>query len=218
MKELRFSIQCGASNRKALIARRCSQCTVDNGNIELDELGSHPQSMHSSHSNRSLSSGSVTYAAHFQTPKTRLTVERSSDTDKFDTLLMLAAERTSAPASRRKRQSSENHHRHHQRSARHQSTSPQRKDVPLLIVEQHHQQHHHQSHQRSPHVRFTTRTGTREIVPRFLVERSTFFLETSERNNLRLPHYDDDDLNAADISSGSTSSTHIRSHPRISRL
>ncbi|CAF3684513.1 unnamed protein product [Rotaria sp. Silwood1] len=35
IKELRFSIQCGASNRKALIARRCSQCTVDNDDIEL---------------------------------------------------------------------------------------------------------------------------------------------------------------------------------------
>ncbi len=47
------------------------------------------------------------------------------------------------------------------------------------------------------------------------------FLDSSARSSsLQIPHYenDDGDPNAADISSGSTSSTNHRFFPRVSRL
>jgi hypothetical protein len=97
MKELRFSIQCGASNRKALATRRCSQCTLDHDDIELNEIPQQNQLLHSTHSNRS-----SIVSVNLQTPKYRPTTERTSDTDKFDTLLMLAAERTNYLDTRRK--------------------------------------------------------------------------------------------------------------------
>lgn len=45
-------------------------------------------------------------------------------------------------------------------------------------------------------------------------------IDSSVRSSLQIPHYEDDDgdPNAADISSGSTSSTNFRSFPRVSRL
>jgi len=197
MKELRFSIQCGAPNRKALMTRRCSQCTIDHGNIEMDEISSHQQSVRSSsHSNRSLSSASANFPSHLQLPKRRSTVERTSDANKFDTLLMLAAERTSQSESRRKRHSGTTD----SSSRRHLSVSPQRRDVPLLLVEQQGATNHRGS-VRSQQVRFSSAS------------------DVSNRNSLRIPSYDDDaDPNAADVSSGSTSSTNVRTIPRISRL
>jgi hypothetical protein len=161
MKELRFSIQCGASNRKALVVRRCSQCTIDNVNIELDDISSHPQSLHSSHSNRSLSStsGNLPMTNYLQTSKHRLTLERTSDTDKFDTLLMLAAERTNQSEARRKRSVNE---RNAHRYQRHFSASPQRKDVPLLLIEQ--QSSNHVAHVRAHQVRFSSNASGRTFV------------------------------------------------------
>ena len=122
MKELRFSIQCGASNRKALIDRRCSQCTVDNTNVELDELSSR------SPAGRSLSIGSTQHQT--------LNKTRSTETDKFDRLLMLASERKNSTNS----------------STRHRN-SP-RRDVPLLLVEQ-----DQTTAGRTHQVRFSTNTG-----------------------------------------------------------
>lgn len=155
MKELRFSIQCGAPNRKALMTRRCSQCTIDHGNIEMDEISSHQQSVRSSsHSNRSLSSASANFPSHLQLPKRRSTAERTSDANKFDTLLMLAAERTSQSESRRKRHSGTTD----SSSRRHLSVSPQRRDVPLLLVEQQGATNHRGS-VRSQQVRFSSASG-----------------------------------------------------------
>lgn len=160
MKELRFSIQCGASNRKALVTRRCSQCTTPNDDIELHEYPSSSQQqqqqqlLHHSHSNRSSSSVST----NIQTSKRRSPVERPSDADKFDTLLMLAAERTNYLDTRRKHLS---HDDHLHRKYRHASSSPQRKDVPLVLVEQHpfNQDPNLRSHQ----VRFSTNTGNNHM-------------------------------------------------------
>ena len=123
-----------------------------------------------------------------QGPKRRPTVERTSDLDKFDTLLMLATERTN----RRKRFSNERN------TYRHSSHSPQRKDVPLLLIEQ--QEFNHLSNARTQQVRFSTDT------------------DSFSRSGLRIPHGEDDDPNAADVSSGSNSSTNRRFLPRISRL
>ncbi|CAF4366273.1 unnamed protein product, partial [Adineta steineri] len=94
MKELRFSIQCGASNRKALVARRCSQCTIENDDVELNEIPPQNQLLPHIHSRRSLSATSDNCPNTSQNSKRRTTVERTSDSDKFNTLLMLAAERT----------------------------------------------------------------------------------------------------------------------------
>lgn len=152
MKELRFSIQCGASNRKALVTRRCSQCTIPNDDIELPDYpptSQQQQLLHHSHSNRSSSSVST----NLPISKRRSPVERPSDADKFDTLLMLAAERTNYLDTRRKHLSQDNHHRKH----RHASSSPQRKDVPLVLVEQH--PFNPESSLRSHQVRFSTNTG-----------------------------------------------------------
>ncbi len=140
MKELRFSIQCGASNRKALIARRCSQCTLDNNEVELNEIPQQNQLLDHPHSNRS----SLSIPTNIQTSRRRSTIERTSDADKFDTLLMLAAERTNRLDAHRKQQ-------------RFSSTSPQRRTVPLILVEQ--QTPNHLPNIRSEHVRCTN-TGT----------------------------------------------------------
>lgn len=154
MKELRFSIQCGASNRKTLIARRCSQCTLDNDEIELNEIPQQNQLIPNSYSNRSSSSVSV----NLQNSKHRPTVERISDTDKFDTLLMLAAERTNYLDTRRKNLSTDTHHN---RKHRHLSVSPQRKDIPLVLIEQK-QAFNLEPNVRSQQVRFSSNAGTLE--------------------------------------------------------
>ncbi len=152
MKELRFSIQCGASNRKALVGRRCSQCINDNDEIELNEIPQQNQLLHHSFSNRSSSSVS----ANVQAPRHRSTSERTSDTDKFDTLLMLAAERTNYLDARRKNLLNE---RGNSRKRRHLSVPPQRKDIPLVLIEQ--QALNHEPNVRSHHqVRFSSNAGT----------------------------------------------------------
>jgi hypothetical protein len=211
MKELRFSIQCGASNRKALVSRRCSQCTIDNNDIELDEIPQEQQSYRDTHINRSLSSTSI----NLEVPKHRPVTERTSDSDKFDTLLMLAADRTHHLDRRRKKYLNDsNTVRRH----RHSSASPQRKDVPLLLIEQ--KEFNHVPSVRSHQVHFSTNAGMFKITNERKENVSLLFLDSSVRSSLRIPHYEDDDgdPNAADISSGSTSSTNLRPLPRISRL
>ena len=141
MKEIRFSLQCGASNRKALAARRCSQCTADHGDAEPTPITAH-QLRRRSHSNCSSSSASITLGTSFQPSRHRTTLERTSDLDKFDTLLMLAAERTSRDDTRRKQQ-------------RVSSTSTQSKPMPLLLVESRKTLNHVPTI-RSQHVRFTS--------------------------------------------------------------
>jgi hypothetical protein len=156
LKELRFSVQCGASNRKALVGRRCSQCALDNDVIEPNEIPQQNQLLHHTHSNRSSSSVSV----NLQAPKQRSITERASDTDKFDTLLMLAAERTNYLDIRRKNLLNE---RRNSRKQRHLSASPQRKDIPLVLIEQ--QALNHEPNVRSHHhqVRFSSNTGTLKV-------------------------------------------------------
>ncbi|CAF0837193.1 unnamed protein product [Adineta ricciae] len=197
MKELRFSIQCGASNRKALVARRCSQCTIDNEEMELSEVPAQKQLIHRTHSNRSSSSTSGHFPGVQPVPKRRTTVERTSDNDKFNTLLMLAAERTSYLDTRRKKYFNDPHTDH---KTRHPSPSPQRTDIPLVLIEQ--QPLNHTQASRSHQVRFSTNT------------------DLSCRSSLQIPNYEDDDgdSNAADVSSGSTSSANLRPKPRVSRL
>lgn len=89
---------------------------------------------------------SINFGATLQPIKHRTTIERTSDLDKFDTLLMLAAERSSRSDIRMKqpRYSS--------------SSSPQRRAVPLLLVEQ--PSSNHVSNMRSQHVRFSTTAST----------------------------------------------------------
>ncbi|CAF1120253.1 unnamed protein product [Rotaria sordida] len=199
VKELRFSIQCGASNRKALVARRCSQCTVDNDDMELNEIPQSNQLLHRSHSNRSSSSISGNTGSNLQVPKRRLTTERSSDSDKFDTLLMLATERTNYLDNRRKRYF---YDPHTDRKHRHVSGSPQRKDIPLVLVEKHGSSSDHEANVRPHQVHFSTNG------------------DSAARSSLRIPHYEDDDgdPHATDVSSGSTSSMNLRPLPRVSRL
>lgn len=85
----------------------------------------------------------MNFGTTLQPPKYRTTVERTSDLDKFDTLLMLAAERTNRLDT------------HNKQQQRFSSASLSRKPVPLLIVEQQTSNHHH-SHIRPQHVRFTS--------------------------------------------------------------
>lgn len=136
MKELRFSLQCGASNRKALVSRRCSQCTVDHVDPELTPIPIN-YSRRRSFSNRSSSITSL------QPIKRRTTIERASDMDKFDTLLMLAAERSNHIDVRRKQQ--------RQRFA---SAPPSRRTMPLLLIESQ-QSSNHVSNIRSTHSQLT---------------------------------------------------------------
>ncbi|CAF3618281.1 unnamed protein product [Adineta steineri] len=188
LKELRFSIQCGASNRKALITRRCSQCIHDQP--EAEPVAIPNQHRHPSCSHRS-SSGSMNFTSTLQPPlRHRTTIERTSDLDKFDTLLMLAAERTSRLDSRNKQQ--QQHH--------HSPTSSQKRAVPLLIIEQ--QTSNHVPRIRASHKRFTKSA------------------ESSARSSLRIPHHEDDNVsrNSTDASSGSVSSTNLRLPLRVSRL
>ncbi|CAF4814333.1 unnamed protein product, partial [Rotaria magnacalcarata] len=197
VKELRFSIQCGASNRKALIARRCSQCSGDNEGIELNELRQQNQLINRLHSNRSSLSGATNLSSTLQVQKRRATTEHTSEIDKFDTLLMLAAERTNYLDQRRKRYFHESHNeqKHH-----HLSASPQRKDIPLVLVEKYGS--NEQPTSRSHQVHFSTNG------------------DSSARSSFQFPNTEDDDgdPNAADISSGSTSSVNGRPLPRVSRL
>lgn len=150
MKELRFSIQCGASNRKALVARRCSQCTMDNDDDdEQNEISQQNQLI--------TCSTSLTPAnaeSHIQSPRRRPTADRQNDSDKFETLLMLAAERTNYLDHRRKKYF---HETHHERKRRHLSSSPQRKDIPLVLIEK--QVSNQESNLRPHQVRFSTNEG-----------------------------------------------------------
>jgi hypothetical protein len=156
MKELHFSIQCGASNRKALVARRCSQCKVTNDDIELNEIPQENQLISHSHRRRS----SSVISANLQPPKHRSNLERTSDLDKFDTLLMLAADRTNYLDARRK----------HRRF----SASSQRKDIPLVLVEQQ-QPSNYEPNVRSHQVRFSTNAGRVERFNGKQRERKIYF-------------------------------------------
>ena len=136
MKELRFSLQCGSSNRKALVTRRCSQCTIDHIDPELTPIPIN-YSRRRSYSNRSSSITSL------QPIKRRTTIERTSDMDKFDTLLMLAAERSNHVDARRKQQ-----------RQRFSSAPPSRRTMPLLLIESQ-QSSNHVSNIRSSYSQFT---------------------------------------------------------------
>jgi hypothetical protein len=98
-----------------------------------------------SHSIRSSSSASINFGTIVQPSKHRTTADRTSESDKFDTLLMLAAERRNRLDPRQKQQQ------------RYASASPQRKGVPLLLVEQH--TSNHVPNVRSQQVRFSTSAG-----------------------------------------------------------
>jgi hypothetical protein len=112
-------------------------------NVEMNTIPI--QNRRRSHSIRSSSSTSINFGTNLQPIRNRATLERTSDLDKFDTLLMLAAERSSRSDIRIKQ-------------PRYSSTSPpQRKAVPLLLVEQ--QTSNHVSNLRPQHVRFTTSPG-----------------------------------------------------------
>jgi hypothetical protein len=141
MKELRFSIQCGASNRKSLATRRCSQCTVDQISTEFPTINQQ-QLRRRSYSNRSSSSASMNFGTSLQSTKHRTT----SDLSKCDTLLMLTAERTNRL---------DTLHKLHQRYS---STSPQLTTLPLILVEQ--KRSNHARNVRPPHVRFIKSAST----------------------------------------------------------
>ncbi|CAF0763087.1 unnamed protein product [Adineta ricciae] len=187
IKEFRFSIQCGASNRKALATRRCSQCTNDQEEMEpVTTTGSHL--LHPPSNRSSVASNS--YMTTLQPLRHRSALERTSDLDKFDTLLMLAADRTSRHNT---------HHKDHQHS-RCSSSSLQRRPVPLLIIEQ--QPSNHSLHDDSHHLR------------------SKKNQDSSVRSSLQIPNSEDDNIsrNSTDASSGSISSTNPRLPLRVSRL
>jgi hypothetical protein len=116
---------------------------MDHVDIELDPttIIATNQYRRRSHSNRSSSSASINFNTVLQPIKHRTTIERTSDLDKFDTLLMLAAERTKHLDTRRKQR-------------RFSSTPPQRKAGPLLIVESEKTSNHVPNIQ-SQNVRFT---------------------------------------------------------------
>ncbi|UJR26528.1 hypothetical protein I4U23_007851 [Adineta vaga] len=187
IKELRFSIQCGASNRKALVTRRCSQCVHDHEELEpVTTIQSH----HLHPPNSRLSTTSNSFLTTLQPLRHRGTSERTSDLDKFDTLLMLAAERTSRHDT----------HNKQQQQSRCSSTSLQRRPVPLLIIEQ--QSSNHKSDDHSQHVQFKKKGGL------------------SISSSLQIPHNEDNNVsrNSTDTSSGSVSLTNPRLPLRVSRL
>lgn len=102
-------------------------------------------------------SSAVSLSTNLQSTRRRSIAERSSDADKFDTLLMLAAERTNYLDARRKNLYNENNHRKH----RPLSISPQRKDVPLLLVEQQNSTFQDNPNIRAHQVRFSMNQGIR---------------------------------------------------------
>ncbi|CAF2522856.1 unnamed protein product [Rotaria sp. Silwood2] len=140
LKEVRFSIQCGASNRKALSTRRCSQCTNDYHDTELNSIPyQHRRRSCNSHSS---SIASMNFGTNLKTPKIRTSIERTSDLDKFDAVLMLASEQ-------------KNHSDSYNKQQYHSSSLSKRKSVPLIIVERK-TSNHVQHNIRSQHVRFLT--------------------------------------------------------------
>lgn len=183
MKELRFSLQCGASNRKALVSRRCSQCTADHIDTELTPIPIN-SSRRRSCSNRSSSITSL------QPTKRRTTLEQTSDLDKFDTLLMLAAERSNHIDARRKQQ---------QQRQRFSSAPQSRRTMPLLLIESQ-QSSNHVSNPRSSHSQFTG-AGLSEFLPRarqktiefHLYFSSFLFLDSFLRHSPQVPLYEKDD-------------------------
>jgi len=104
-----------------LIARRCSQCTIDRIDTELQAMNN-TAGQRRSRSHRSSSSQSINLGANLHPSRYRTTIERTSDLDKFDTLLMLASENSIRSEKGRKQ---------HRTS----SQSPLRKSVPLLLIE-----------------------------------------------------------------------------------
>lgn len=188
VKELRFSVQCGASNRKALLARRCSQCTIDRIDTELQTMPNTTALQRRSHSHRSSSSQSINLGANLHPTKYRTTIERTSDLDKFDTLLMLASESSNRLDKNRKQ-------------IRVTSGSPSRKSVPLLLVESE-AVSNHISTMRSPHVRFNSAESS---------VRSSIQSRQYEDGDGDLP-------SGSDVPSRSASSVNPRLPLRISRL
>jgi hypothetical protein len=209
VKEFRFSIQCGASNRKSLITRRCSQCTLEQGDHEANALTSEPAPPSSDFRHRSISNRSASSAsANCSTTRPKTTTERGSDSEKFDTLLMLAAERNSHQ-DKRARPS----------LRRQDSTTSQLKMSSLMVMEQ--PRINQGSSYRSNHLRSPANAFKRSATANNSSFHDDMFVpDSSARSSSQSPQYGDDDadLNGADISSGSTSSTNPRLPLRISRL
>ena len=97
---------------------------------------------------------SVNFKNNLQTPKQDTINERYSDSEKFDTLLMLAAERTNYLDHRRKKYF---HDSPTERQRRYLSESPQQKDIPLVLIKQ--QKSSYEPSVRSHQVRFSTSEG-----------------------------------------------------------
>ncbi|CAF1301921.1 unnamed protein product [Rotaria sp. Silwood1] len=140
IKEVRFSIECGASNRKALSTRRCSQCTNDHQDTELNSIPY--QYRRRSSNSHSPSIASINFGTPLKSPKIRTSIEGTSDLDKFDTALMLASEQKDYLDTCNKQQY-------------YSSRSSKRKSIPLIIVEQQ-TSNHVQQEIRPQHVRFLT--------------------------------------------------------------
>ncbi|CAF1037266.1 unnamed protein product [Rotaria magnacalcarata] len=134
LKEVRFSIQCGASNRKALSIRRCSQCKSDQNDSDPCTL---PHQRH----RRSLNShsSSLTSVNFGHTSKTRTTTEKTPELDRFDSILMLATEK-------------ENHFDSRSRRRQSSTRSQRKKSSSLLLIEQ--QPSNHVHHIQTQQVRF----------------------------------------------------------------
>ena len=143
MKEIRFSIQWTASNRKTLVTHHCSQCTTNQINAE-HKTRTYQQHC-CSHNNRSLSSVPINFGIKSRSLTHRASIDRTYNSDKFDTLLMLAARRTTLSNARYRQQC-------------HLSTSSKRKSLPLLFVEQDTSNQVLNSHPQ--HAEFLTSSGT----------------------------------------------------------
>lgn len=139
-KEVRFSVQCGASNRKSLATRRCSQCKGEPNDTELYPVGL--QHRRRSVNSRSSSAGSDNYG---NPSKPRTTTEKTPELDKFDTVLMLASEQKNHTVSCNKQ---------HRCSTK----SSGRKSGSLLIVEE--QGSNHVQNIWPSHIQSHKNTGT----------------------------------------------------------
>ncbi|CAF0913490.1 unnamed protein product [Rotaria sordida] len=169
IKEIRFSIQCGAPNRKALSTRRCSQCVHDHHGTELNSIPrQHRRRSCNSHSS---SIGSINYEPTLKPSKNRTSIEQTSDLDKFDNALMVTSEQ-------------KNHSNTCNKEQLYSSKSSRRKSIPLIIVEQQPSSNHIQQNIRSQHVRFLKNTDSS---PRESLKIHHDEDDTSDSNDVNIP-------------------------------
>ncbi|CAF0775028.1 unnamed protein product [Rotaria sordida] len=169
IKEIRFSIQCGAPNRKALGTRRCSQCVHDHHGTELNSIPrQHRRRSCNSHSS---SIGSINYEPTLKPSKNRTSIEQTSDLDKFDNALMVTSEQ-------------KNHSNTCNKEQLYSSKSSRRKSIPLIIVEQQPSSNHIQQNIRSQHVRFLKNTDSS---PRESLKIHHDEDDTSDSNDVNIP-------------------------------